>query len=410
MIENNKINSKDVITKFDCIVFAGFINAHTHQYGLLSHGIPQTGKVTDFETFLLNYWWPFIENRITKEEVLTTAKASMGEMIFSGITSFCDILEAPNTEEDTLIAQGELIEKVGMRAIVSLESSERISLENGNKCLRQNEESVKHFRKLNGLVKGAICTHTTFTCSEDFIKKAVNLANKNDAILQFHLSESKYEPEFLLKKSNEKPVKLYERINGLSENIIATQCVKIDEEEIEILKKNKVKTVHMPISNCEVGGGFAPIPEMLSFGLETGLGTDGYINDFFAVMKATFLIHKANKETTEVMSAEQVFQMATEYGAKVMGLDNVGTLEKGMKADFVIYQDNHYTPITRDNLLDQLVVHGQKENVTDLFVNGNQLLKNRHLTTLDEDTIWKDMKICAEKFWREIQENENDII
>ena len=74
----------------------------------------------------------------------------------------------------------------------------------------------------------------------------------------------------------------------------------------------------MPVSNCEVGGGIAPVPAMLKAGIEVALGTDGYINDFFTVMKEAFLIHKANEETTEVMSAPEVFRMATEFGAKAM--------------------------------------------------------------------------------------------
>ena len=397
----------ETLDKKNSIVFPGFVNAHMHQYGVLSHGIPQAGKVTDFKTFLENYWWPFIENRIRKKEVLVTAKATMAEMIRSGITSFCDILEAPFTEEDTLIAQGELIQKAGMRAIVSLESSQRISEENGQECLKQNVQAVRHFQKNPGLVRGAICTHTTFTCIEKFIKKAAEYAKENHAILQFHLNESKYEPEWLKKHENELPVNVYKKADALGRNTIATQCVKMKEEEIQCLKETETQVVHMPVSNCEVGGGIAPVPHMIEEGMKPALGTDGYVNDFFQVMRQTFLIHKAALESTETMPAQLVFRMATEYGAQAMGLDDCGTLEPGKMADFVIYEDRQPTPVTRENIYDQLAVYGDSWNVTDVMVNGKWIMKDSNLLTLEEEKIREEVRQCAEEFWQEIRQEDN---
>ena len=397
----------EILDKKNSIVFPGFVNAHMHQYGVLSHGIPQAGKVTDFKTFLENYWWPFIENRIRKKEVLVTSKATMAEMIRSGITSFCDILEAPFTEEDTLIAQGELIEKTGMRAIVSLESSQRVSEENGQNCLKQNVQAVRHFQENPGLVRGAICTHTTFTCTEKFIEKAAEYAKQNHAILQFHLNESKYEPEWLKEHENELPVNVYKKADALGRNTIATQCVKMKEEEIRHLKETKTQVVHMPISNCEVGGGIAPVPHMIEEGLRPALGTDGYVNDFFQVMRQTFLIHKAALESTETMPAQLVFRMATEYGAQAMGLDDCGTLEAGKMADFVIYEERQPTPVTQENIYDQLAVYGDSRNVTDVMVNGGWIMKNSNLLTLEEEKIREEVRQCAEDFWQEIRQEGN---
>lgn len=393
-----------ILDKRNSIVFPGFVNAHMHQYGVLSHGIPQAGKVTDFKTFLENYWWPFIENRIRKKEVLITAKATMAEMLRSGITSFCDILEAPYTEEDTLIAQGELIEKAGMRAIVSLESSQRISEKNGQDCLEQNMQAVRYFQKKQGLVRGAVCTHTTFTCTEEFIEKASKYAKENNAVLQFHLNESKYESEWLKEHKGELPVSIYKKADALGRNTIATQCVKMKEEEIQCLKETETQVVHMPVSNCEVGGGIAPIPHMIQEGMEPALGTDGYVNDFFQVMRQAFLIHKAALESTETMPAQLVFRMATEYGAKAMGLKDCGTLEPGKMADFVIYEDCQPTPITCENIYDQLVVYGNSRNVTGVMINGKWIMKESRILTLEEEKNREEVRQCAEEFWQAVRD------
>lgn len=402
LVEKGELLPTEVEDRRDCILFPGFVNAHMHQYGILSHGIPQAGQVTDFESFLREYWWPYIENRIRKEQVLVTAKASIAEMIHSGITSFCDILEAPYTEEDTLIAQGNLIESCGMRGVVSLESSERISLENGKACLKQNREAAEYFQKKGGTVRGAVCTHTTFTCSGGLIREAAKMAGEQGFLLQFHLSESRYEPEQLMKKQQISPTELYFRENALGENTIATQCVKVSEEEMKLLKETKTGVVHMPISNCEVGGGIAPVPEMLDGGIRSALGTDGYVNDFFQVMRMAFLIHKAALESTETMPAALVFRMATEYGADVCGFKGCGRLQKGCQADVVVYEDRQPTPVTEGNIFDQLVVYGNSSNVRDVYVQGKEIMKNHEILTMDEKESLESMRVCAENFWREI--------
>lgn len=383
----------------DKIVFPGFVNAHMHQYGILSRGIPSVESVVDFESFLNEYWWPLIENRIRTREVIVTAQASAIEMISSGITSFCDCLEAPMAEEDVLEKQAAVIEEIGMRAIIGLESSVRISPENGKRCLIMNDKAIHYCRKHCKLVKGSVCTHTTFTCPDDFIKEAVKLAKDEQTVYQFHMSESKYEPEAAEKAGKKRPALIYNDLNALTENTIVTQCVKIREEEIDVLAANGAKAVHMPISNCEVGGGFSPVPKMLQKSICVALGTDGYINDFFEVMRAAFLVHKAVEESTVVMPSATVFQMATENGAKALGL-KAGKLEMNYLPDFVVLEDSFLTPITGDNLMDQMVVNGKKEYITDVYIAGKPVLKDRKLCTLDKKTVNAEMKVCAKHFWQ----------
>lgn len=388
-----------IIDAQDKIVIPGFVNAHMHQYGVLSRGIPNVEGVVDFESFLTVYWWPYMENRITVKEVLATTKASAVEMISSGITAFCDCLEAPNAEDDVLEKQADLIEKIGMRAVIGLESSMRMNELNGKRCLSINQNAIQYCKKKCKLVRGSQCTHTTFTCPDDFIKEAADLAKMEQAAYQFHMSESRYEPEAAKKAGKKKPALLYYDLDALSEKTIVTQCVKISEEEIEILAATGANAVHMPLSNCEVGGGFAPVPKLLQKGVCVSLGTDGYVNDFFEVMRAAFLLHKAVEESTVVMPAEVVFKMATENGAKALGL-MAGKLEKNYLPDFVLLEDKFLTPITKENLMNQIVVHGNKDFIASVYIAGRPVLKNRKLCTLQKEIVNAQMKECAGSFWK----------
>jgi len=395
-----EVSLTEVLERPGAVVFPGFVNAHEHQYGVLSHGIPQGRNITDFDGFLRSYWWPAIEDRIRKEQVVATSRFTMTEMIRSGVTAFCDTLEAPYCEPDTLVEQGELVEDAGMRAVVSLESSERADEENGEACLLRNIGAVDHFASRDGLVRGAVCTHTTFTCPERMIAHAAELAREHDAMLQFHLSESRYERDWTRSHLGCEPVDVYERVGALGPDVLASQCVKVSPRERATLLAHGVRTAHMPISNCEVGGGFAPVPEMLAEGFAPALGTDGYVNDFFQVMRAACLVHKASHETTAVMPAREVFRMATCNGARAMGLADVGTLEPGMSADLVVYEDGQPTPITEGNIFDQLVIFGNRGNVRDVYVAGRALLDDGELTTIDEEAARARMRTCADRFWR----------
>ena len=139
---------------------------------------------------------------------------------------------------------------------------------------------------------------------------------------------------------------------------------------------------------------------MLEMGYHTALGTDGYINDFYQVMRAACLIHKAWAENTVVMPAREVFRMATVYGAEAMHLDGVGTLEPGMQADLVVYEDAQFTPVAEHNIFDQLVIFGNSNNVRDVYVAGRAIQDDDILSTIDEERAFAELRACADAFWK----------
>ena len=388
-----------IVDAADQIVFPGFINAHMHQYGLLAHGIPAPENISSFESFLKDYWWPRVENRIRIPEVIATTYASAAEMIRSGTTGFCDTLEAPFAGAGVLREQALAVEKIGLRAILSLESCERLSPENGRDCLEENASLIRWANHNSCLVEGTLCTHTTFTCSADFLAAAKTMADGLSARWQFHLSESRYEPDYCLQHFGKTPVEYYNDLGLLSSSLIASQCVQVNKTEQTILAKTGASAVHMPLSNCEVGGGIAPVPQMLAAGMTVGLGSDGYINDFFEVMRGAFLIHKANRQDPQIMPARQVFRMATELGAKALGWDKAGTLHPGQWADFVVMKQQFPTPVTRENIMDQIVIFGRKEYIDSVFANGMPLMLKGVLETFDEERALAEMRQTAFHFW-----------
>ena len=264
----------DVRDYRDKILMPGFTNAHMHCYGILSHGITPPRGIDSFESFLNDFWWPLVENRIDHRMIDVSTRATAWELLNSGVTALCDVLEAPNAIPGGLDVQAAALETVGMKGVLSFEACERIDRENGRLGLAENETFFLTYRE-HPRISGMMCIQTTFTCSKEFIREARERTGRTGSGLQMHLNESIYEPTVCRERYGKGPVELYEELEYLGPDVLASQGVKLTEREIEILGNHGVSLGHVPLSNCEVGGGVAPVPELLRRGIEVGLGTDG---------------------------------------------------------------------------------------------------------------------------------------
>ncbi|MBI5714453.1 MAG: amidohydrolase family protein [Chloroflexi bacterium] len=345
----------------------GFVNAHTHLYGVLAHGIPLDRAPSDFWAFLKDFWWPLIEDRLDHEMICAATDHGCIEMLRSGVTSFYDCLEAPHSLPGCLNAQADVVRARGLRGILSFEATERVSKKNGQLGLQENAEFM---RAAQGLVSGLMCFHTTFTCSADFIRQAFDLAREQNALIHMHVSEGTHEPEYALKNFGRRTLEYYEQLGVANNKMLASQCVQISPNEIALMAERGIRMSHMPLSNCEVGGGVAPLPDLLAAGVTVSLGSDGYINDFFEVMRGAFLIHKAHRQDPRVMPANLVWQLATEGGARALDLKNVGRLAPGWQADLQLIDSQFPTPTELHNLYDQLVLYRNHTHVRAVMVAG----------------------------------------
>ncbi|MGI9604987.1 MAG: amidohydrolase family protein, partial [Acidimicrobiales bacterium] len=194
-------------------------------------------------------------------------------------------------------------------------------------------------------------------------------------------------------------VEHYDHLGVAGPDFLASQCVQLSERERELLAERQVKITHMPLANCEVGGGIAPIPELIEAGATVGLGSDGYINDFFAVMRGAFLIHKARLQDPGAMPASLVLRMATEDGARALGLERVGRLDPGWAADLQLVDIALPTPITSHNLVEQLVLWRDHPHVTDVMVAGKWRVRKGEVLNTDLGLLRARTNEQAARLW-----------
>lgn len=355
------------------VLAPGFVDTHTHLYGILAHGIPLDKAPSGFMPFLEDFWWPLVENRLDQEMICAATDANCAAMIRSGITSFYDCTEAPNALPGILAAQARIVRRRGLRGILSFEATQRLGSDNGQLGLQENASFIEDAVVAGGLVSGMMCFHTTFTCDADFIRHAYQIARSG--LVHSHCSEGTFEAQYTLEKFGLRPIHYYDQLGVLGERSLLSQCVVLDPTEIELLARRKARMTHMPLSNCEVGGGIAPLPDLVDAGVRVGLGSDGYITDFFEVMRGAFLIHKAARQDPRVMPASLVWYLATEGGAQTMGLEKVGRLAVGWQADLQLFTLNLPTPIQEHNLYDQSLLYGHGSDVTGTMVSGKVLMR-----------------------------------
>ena len=393
-----------------CVLLPGFVNAHVHLYGVLAHGVPAPAQPpADFWGFLDDYWWPLVENALDHEMIAAAAAWVTADLAASGTTSFFDILEAPNALPDALFAQREAVARSGLRGVLSFEATERMGAANGQSGLDENIRFIEACRAdagspgAGGRVSGAMCIHTTFTCSEPFIRQAFEAAEDLDVFCHAHVNEGVHEGLWCEEHHGMRTMEFYERIGAASPRFQASQCVQLSPREIDIIANSGVRVSHMPLSNCEVGGGIAPVLEMLGRGVTVGLGSDGYLNDMFAVMRGAFLLHRAATLDPGAISAAAVLHMATEGSARTLGLQRVGRLEPGWHADLQLVDVDGPrglpTPVEDHNLLDQLVLWRNGSHVSRVMVGGDWIVDGGEVIGADMEALRARTLEQAARLW-----------
>ena len=376
-----KYTSKKSIERESGLIIPGLINAHTHAAMTLFRGMADD---LPLKTWLTEHIFP-AEARLTKELVALGTELACAEMIRSGSVGFVDMYFF----EDTI---GEVVDRTGLRAWLgegildfptpAFPTPEKALLETE----RLQEKWDGHPR-----VSIVVAPHTPYTCDERVLKETLKTAEKLDAIVITHLSETAWEVEEIIKRKGMPPVEYLDGLGLLSERLLATHCVVLSDQEIQLLAERGVHVAHTPESNLKLGSGVAPIPDFLKAGVNVALGTDGAASnndlDLLGEMDTASKIPKGVRRDPTIVSARDVFSMATIGSARALHRNDLGHLRKGAKADVAVIDLNqvHLRPCY--NPISQLVYASSGGDVQDVIVAGKVLMEDRELLTINEKDL-----------------------
>lgn len=370
----------------------GLINVHTHAAMSLLRGLADDRCLMDW---LNNHIWPAEAAHISRTYCRDGVQLACAEMIRGGQTCFNDMYFFPDVTAD-------VVRESGMRATIGL-----IVLDFPTAWGTGAEDYIHKGLELHdmlrneALLRTAFAPHAPYTVSDAPLERMQSYAAELGIPIHMHLHETAHEIETAVNTDGRRPWTRLRNLNLLAENFIAVHMTQLTDTEIEEAAAAGVSVVHCPDSNLKLASGFCPVTELMDAGVNVALGTDSAASnndlDLFAEMRIAALLAKGLSGNAAALPATAALHMATLAGARALGLDSeIGSLETGKSADFVAVDLSPLETQPVYDVVSQLVYAAGRQQVTDVYVAGRPLLRDRHLQTLDESqilasaTAWRD--------------------
>ncbi len=366
------------------LAMPSLINSHTH----LSMGLMRNYK-DDLPT--LQAWlgeiFP-IEDKLTEDDILKASRLGALELIQGGTTLFTDMYFQPQAT-----AQASL--EAGLRASIGVTLFGELS-DNVERMKEREKLLAPYLQEADGRIVLNCAPHAIYTCTKETYQYAASWTREHQTILHTHLSETEKEVQDCLSVHKLTPPQYLSEIGVLQDlKGMLAHCVHLTESDIALISSLDMTIVHNPSSNLKLGSGIAPIASYIKGGIPIALGTDGASSNnnlnMFEEMHIASLLGRVSGQTTK-LKPYQVLEMATKNGAMAMGLqEKIGTLEVGKEADLILIdlQKSHLTPL--NDPFSALVYATQASDVATVICQGNILMENHAMKTLNENQILRDV-------------------
>jgi len=378
------------------VVMPGLVNLHLHSDNF-SRGV---GEHLGLEAWLDTIYYPMLA-AMSAEDARKAGLLAYTEVIKGGTTCVNDMyIKLPSLADAA--------EKVGIRAVLSSEGADLVP---GQESLEDNERALlERNNSAGGRITFRFGVEWVPVCSEQYIRRCRQLADKHGVGIHVHLNESQAEVRMCQEKYGKPPVEFVHELGLLGPDVVAAHCVWLSEREIQIMRDTGTHISYNPVSNAKLGNGVARAMDYLAAGINLGLGTDdapcNNNNDMFEVMKYASLFQKAVHTDASLLPSEQVLAMATRGGARALGLEkDIGSLEAGKRADLILVNMRapSLTPLFTGknfNACAHLVFAAHGENVDTVVIDGRVVMRGRRLLTVDEQEVIDEASEAAQRVIR----------
>ena len=398
--------AREVLAGDGRIVMPGLVNGHSHAAMTLLRGVADDLALMDW---LNNYIFPAEVQFVDAEFVRIGTELACWEMIRGGTTTFVDMYYYPDT-----IA--EVVDRCGMRALISATVIDQRSpdAEGADDSIARGSAFVERWLDRNSRITPIFGPHANYTLNAEQLAATRAAAIEYGVPISIHLSESPFEVQYSKDTYGTTSIELLESIGFFDGPTIAAHVVWPTDAEIPVLAEREVGVIHNPTSNMKIASGISPVAKMLDAGVRVGLGTDGAASnndlDLWEEMRLAAFLQKVDRMDPEVLPAITVLSMATDGGARAVGLGDVtGSLEPGKRADLiqVAFDDVHHVP-TYD-VVSHLVYVTDEQDVASVVVDGRVLMRDREMLTIDTTRVREEATALAATIGAALeQRNEND--
>lgn len=383
----------------------GFIDSHVHLGETLSRAAFPDRIST--QSWVLEWAKPFYAHSDARDELVGSTLA-MAEMLRCGTTCFLDM----GAHHDVAGIVG-AIEKTGMRGVTGRHAADvrpaKASRGWTEKMLAQHyfadaktalkalERVVKDF---NGAADGRVRAWVNIegkepTSSLELHVGARALAEKLGVGTTYHLATSIEEAKACGQAHGMTPVKRIAENGGLGENLVVAHALAVTDEDIERMARARTKVAFCPAASLKLGKGATNVgryPEMLKAGMRVGIGTDGVsAGGNLSLMRQMYLVAGMFKDARmdpALLGAEKALRMATIEAAELLGwADEIGSIEAGKKADFVLFDLEHFEWVPYTDPVQALAYSASPASIAQTWVDGRALYRDGKVQTIDEKAL-----------------------
>lgn len=371
----------------NAVIMPGLINAHTHVSMSLLRGYSDDKALMDWLTKDI---FPQ-EAKLTPELVELGARFSLAEMLRSGTTAFYDMY----MWEDAVFRAAD---SMGMRAVLgenvtqyfpSLSCKDREAYFD---LVRWQAEAWKGHPR----IRQAVLPHALYTTSPELLRQCYELAEETGSLFGMHLAETASETEICLKEHGMRPIPYCNSLGLLQPGSTFFHVVHADEHDMELLSEGRCAVVHNPASNMKLASGVAPIGTFRNYRIPVGLGTDGPAsNNAQNMLREMYLASLLQKVTTldpTACPAQTALDLATRGGSEALHCPLIGTLEPGMKADFIALDLSSPNMQPVHNIVSNIVyaAYGAENRLT--VVDGKELYRDGKFLTCDYEALRQEIQ------------------
>ncbi|WP_226042639.1 5'-deoxyadenosine deaminase [Natrinema sp. DC36] len=370
------------------VLLPGLVGGHIHSVQSLGRGIADDTELLDW---LFDYILP-MESSLSAEEMEVAAKLGYLEMIESGTTTCVDHLSVDHADK-AFEAAGE----IGIRGVLGKVLMDRRSpkdlLEDTSEALAESERLIeKYHGSFDDRIRYAVTPRFAVSCTEECLRGARELADEYEGVrIHTHASENQSEIETVKEDTGMRNIHWLDEVGLTGDDVVLAHCVWTDESERRVLEETGTHVTHCPSSNMKLASGIAPIWDYLDRDINVALGNDGppcnNTLDPFTEMRQASLLQKVDRLDPTATPASEIFEMATINGAKAAGFDRLGALREGWHADIVGIRTDITRATPLHDVLSHLVFGAHGEDVMFTMVDGDVLVENGEVTTVDAEII-----------------------
>lgn len=384
-ISSTPLLAKEVFDATGKLIAPGLVNTHTHLAMTLFRG---WAEGVELQGFLERVWAAESAIMNPKTAELGTTLGAL-EALLGGTTTTLDMYLFPDAAHLGAVRAG-LRHVSGpiffdFAGLDGMEWADRITF-------------AKSWNKKLADIGGPkipiyLMPHSTYTCSPEHLAEIADLAQQLGASIHIHASENAKENADVARRYGKTPTEILKDSGVLNQHTVFGHGVHLSDSDLALLTNQGV--AHCPGSNLKLASGITDVIKYRENQVKVGLGTDGCSSsndlDMWSVMRlAGYLI--AQTRGPEKSDAATIFRMATIDGAAAIGMaDQIGSIEIGKRADLIALDLNSPHLIPLHNVFAQLIYAAGRSDVTDVWVDGRAVIRDRKSTLVDYSELQKNV-------------------